>query len=138
MSFSLTTLRRFYKVSNVPIYNINKIFRDVKSSYKPGDYLNFYNDKMNNMFDIAYNEYHSYRIHLSVLEKGEVEKSNLPRQLCLLEGKLFIDDSFSNLNLTNGCYSAKTPHYIENKSEDTCVVISHVDIRDNLKDLPLL
>lgn len=138
MSNVLNVIRGLYKINKTQPKSINEIFNQVKSVYKIGDYKEFYNDKSESMFDIVFNEYDLYRVHLSVLEPGLIEKSNLSRQICLLEGKLFIEDRFCNINLNEGCYLSNTPNYIENKQNNYCVVISHVDIKNNLQDLPLL
>lgn len=136
MAFTLLNLRNIYKLHNSK--NLNHIFNTIRSSYTKGDYKNLYNYKSENLFDIIKNDYFLFRVHLSILQPGIVEKSNLPRQLCLLEGKLFINDNNSSLNLVEGCYLARTKNYIENKTNDPCVVISHVDSRNNLQDIPLL
>ncbi len=138
MASKLSVIRNLYKINRKHPRTIHGIFSQVKKIYYPGDYKQFYIDKTETMFDIVYNEYELYRVHLSVLEPGEFEKSSFSRQICLLEGKLSIRDNFCNINLNQGCYLAKTNNSVKNIHKKPCVLISHVDIKNNLQDLPLL
>ena len=138
MTSKLTVIRNLYKINRKNPRTIHGIFSQVKKIYHPGDYKQFYSDKANSMFDIVFNEYELYRVHLSVLEPGEIEKSCFSRQICLLEGKLSIIDKFCKINLNQGCYLARKNNSVKNINKKPCVLISHVDIKNNLQDLPLL
>ena len=125
--FTLSTLRNFYKVNK--FQNSKYFFNKIKNSYKDGDYLNFYNEKLFNIYDIYKNN--KYRVHLSILENGIVEKSHLPRHIYLLEGSIFISDKYSNFNLNKGCYFLNSPNLIVNNGNKHSIVLSHVDYENN-------
>ena len=140
MASKLSVIKNLYKVNKKYPKTVNSIFSEVKKLYCPGDYKQFYdnNNKIKTMFEIVSNDYELYRVHLSILDYGEYEKSSLSRQICLLEGKLSIEDNFCNINLNQGCYLAKTNNSVKNIHKEPCVIISHVDTKNNFQDLPLL
>ena len=138
MTSKLKIIRSLYKVNRNYPNNVNAIFKEVKNIYNPGDYKEFYKKNTGAMYDVVFNDYDLYRVHLSILEPGGYEKSNLSRQICMLEGKIHIEDKFCNINLYQGCYLSKTKNIVKNNELERCVFISHIDIKNNLQDLPLL